>query len=197
MVSKCNSAPTISAISSSPGFWRRSSPPPGGARIVNLSSDGHRLSDVDLDDPNWEHREYDKFAAYGASKTANILHTVELDRRLRDQGQGLLGAPRRRGDIACAAYVPRRFHRLDADSSPSDPAKKKVDVHRDFTMPEHGAATQVWAAVSDDLADTGAVYLADCRIRRKTSHRTRSTRRTHCGCGMSSERLCAVASTGH
>ena len=44
------------------------------------------MSDVDLDDPNWERREYDKFAAYGASKTANILHMVELDRRLRDRG---------------------------------------------------------------------------------------------------------------
>ena len=56
------------------------------ARIVILSSDGHRLSDVDLDDPNWERREYDKFVAYGASKTANILHMVELDRRMRDHG---------------------------------------------------------------------------------------------------------------
>ena len=57
-----------------------------GARIVTLSSDGHRLSDIDLDDPNWDRRDYDKFAAYGASKTANILHVVELDRRLRDHG---------------------------------------------------------------------------------------------------------------
>src|SRR5262245_7499141 len=56
------------------------------ARIVSLSSDGHRLSDVDLDDANWEKRDYDKFAAYGASKTANVLHIVELDRRLRDRG---------------------------------------------------------------------------------------------------------------
>ncbi len=58
----------------------------GGARIVILSSDGHRMSDIDLDDPNWERRDYDKFAAYGAAKTANVLHMVELDRRLRDHG---------------------------------------------------------------------------------------------------------------
>ena len=58
----------------------------GGARIVILSSDGHQMSDVDLDDPNWERRDYDKFVAYGASKTANVLHMVELDRRLRDLG---------------------------------------------------------------------------------------------------------------
>ena len=44
------------------------------------------MGDVDLDDPNWGRRDYDKFVAYGASKTANILHMVELDRRLRDSG---------------------------------------------------------------------------------------------------------------
>ena len=53
-----------------------------------LSSDGHLMSDVDLDDPNWEQRDYDKFVAYAASKTANVLHMVELDRRLRDRGCG-------------------------------------------------------------------------------------------------------------
>ena len=56
------------------------------ARIVTLSSGGHVMGDVDFDDPNWERREYDKFVAYGASKTANILHAVEADRRLRDAG---------------------------------------------------------------------------------------------------------------
>jgi NAD(P)-dependent dehydrogenase (short-subunit alcohol dehydrogenase family) len=37
------------------------------ARVVNLSSDGHRIFDVDLDDPNWERQPYDKFKAYGAT----------------------------------------------------------------------------------------------------------------------------------
>ena len=59
-------------------------PAAGGARVVTLSSDGHLISDIDYDDPNWQRRDYDKFLAYGASKTANILHMVELDRRLRD-----------------------------------------------------------------------------------------------------------------
>ena len=54
--------------------------------MVNLSSDGYLMSDVDLDDPNWPHRDYDKFLAYGASKTANVLHAVELGRRYRDRG---------------------------------------------------------------------------------------------------------------
>jgi NAD(P)-dependent dehydrogenase (short-subunit alcohol dehydrogenase family) len=53
---------------------------PGG-RLVNVSSSGHRYSDVDLDDPNFEHAPYDPMIAYGRSKTANILFAVEFDRR--------------------------------------------------------------------------------------------------------------------
>jgi NAD(P)-dependent dehydrogenase (short-subunit alcohol dehydrogenase family) len=136
-----------------------------GARIVILSSDGHRMSDVDLDDPNWERREYDKFAAYGASKTANVLHMVELDRRLR--GRGVRAYSVHPGVVATS--LARHMTRDDFASltrfEPADPGQEKIDVRRDFTMPEHGAATQVWAAVSKDLADVGAVYLADCRIR--------------------------------
>ena len=56
------------------------------SRVVNLSSGGHLGSDIVWDDPNFERREYDKFAAYGQSKTANILFSVELDRRLADRG---------------------------------------------------------------------------------------------------------------
>jgi hypothetical protein len=58
----------------------------GASAGLGANRRGHRMADIDLDDPNWERREYDKFVAYGASKTANILHMVELDRRLREQG---------------------------------------------------------------------------------------------------------------
>src|ERR1700724_1796987 len=57
-----------------------------GSRLVNLSSAGHRYSDVDLEDPNFEHTAYQEFVAYGRSKTANVLFAVEFDRRHRDQG---------------------------------------------------------------------------------------------------------------
>ena len=136
-----------------------------GARIVILSSDGHRMSDVDLDDPNWERREYDKFAAYGASKTANVLHMVELDRRLR--GRGVRAYSVHPGVVATS--LARHMTREDFASlmrlEPADPGQEKVDVRHDFQMPEHGAATQVWAAVSKELADVGSVYLADFRVR--------------------------------
>jgi len=57
-----------------------------GSRLVNLSSAGHRFSDVDLDDPNFERTPYSEFVAYGRSKTANILFAVEFDRRHKANG---------------------------------------------------------------------------------------------------------------
>src|SRR5579872_7256475 len=57
---------------------------PGG-RLINLSSSGHRFSNVDLDDPNFARTSYEPFIAYGRSKTANILFAVEFDRRHRNQ----------------------------------------------------------------------------------------------------------------
>ena len=136
-----------------------------GARIVILSSDGHRLSDVDLDDANWERRDYDKFAAYGASKTANILHMVELDRRLRDDGVRAYAVHPGVVATSLARHMSRDDFTMLTQFEPADPMQERVDVRHDFTMPEHGAATQVWAAVSAQLADIGAVYLADCGIR--------------------------------
>ena len=86
-----------------------------GAHIVILSSDGHHASDVDLDDPNWERRRYDKFAAYGASKTANILHMVELNRRYADAGVHAVAVTRRRGYVAGATHDPGRLRRAAVD----------------------------------------------------------------------------------
>ena len=63
---------------------------PGG-RLVNVASSGHRYSDVDLDDPNFERTPYDPMIAYGRSKTANILFAVEFDRR---HGRAGCGRPR-------------------------------------------------------------------------------------------------------
>jgi NAD(P)-dependent dehydrogenase (short-subunit alcohol dehydrogenase family) len=136
-----------------------------GARVVILSSDGHRMSDVDLDDPNWERREYDKFAAYGASKTANVLHAVELDRRLRDRGVRAYAVHPGIVATSLARHMTRDDFAALSSFTPAEPDTKRVDVRRDFQMPEQGAATQVWAAVSPELTGIGSVYLADCGIR--------------------------------
>ena len=57
-----------------------------GGRLINLSSSGHRFSNVDLEDPNFERTPYEPFVAYGRSKTANILFAVAFDQRHRERG---------------------------------------------------------------------------------------------------------------
>lgn len=142
-----------------------------GARVVILSSDGHYISDVNLDDINWHQRDYDKFLAYGASKTANVLHMVELDRRLRDRGvrayavhPGMVATMLARHMTAedlttLRGYLPRRAKPTTQQTEPRPKTGPKI------SMPDQGAATQVWAAVSPELADIGSVYLANCAIR--------------------------------
>src|ERR1700723_451807 len=57
-----------------------------GGRLINLASSGHRFSNVDLNDPNFETTPYEPFVAYGRSKTANILFAVAFDQRHRARG---------------------------------------------------------------------------------------------------------------
>lgn len=58
-------------------------------REKSVSSRGHWFSPVDFDDPNFEHRAYDPWLAYGQSKTANILFAVEFDRRGQQENVGV------------------------------------------------------------------------------------------------------------
>lgn len=138
----------------------------GNARIVALSSGGHVMGDVDFDDPNWEHREYDKFVAYGASKTANILHAMEADRRLRDVGIRAYTVHPGTVATSLARYMSRadfsqlRKHVAAGSASRGEP----TEGYLDFTTPDYGAATQVWAAVSPDLTGRGGLYLEDCAV---------------------------------
>jgi NAD(P)-dependent dehydrogenase (short-subunit alcohol dehydrogenase family) len=117
-------------------------------------------SDIVWDDVNFEHREYDKFAAYGQSKTANILFSVELDRRLASRGVHAYAV--HPGMIA--TELGRHMTKDDfqalmdrAKSSPSGgmPPYKTV---------EQGAATTVWAATAPELDTRGGTYLADTEV---------------------------------
>lgn len=162
----------------------------GGARVVILSSGGHVMGDVDFDDPNWERRDYDKFVAYGAAKTANILHAVEADRRLR--GFGIRSYAVHPGTVATslARYMSRedfsQLRKFTADISP-----EPSDGFLDFVMPEQGAATQVWAAVSPDLSGRGGLYLEDCAVSAAAPH-ARDARRAAELWDLS-EKLCGAA----
>jgi NAD(P)-dependent dehydrogenase (short-subunit alcohol dehydrogenase family) len=142
-----------------------------GARVVILSSGGHVMGDVDFDDPIWERREYDKFVAYGASKTANILHAKEADRRLRDLGVRAYAVHPGTVATSLARHMTRSdFSRLRKLAAENGAARgEPSDGYLDFVTPEHGAATQVWAAVSPELDAGGGLYLEDCRVSDKVA----------------------------
>jgi NAD(P)-dependent dehydrogenase (short-subunit alcohol dehydrogenase family) len=130
------------------------------SRVVNLSSGGHLGSDIVWDDVNFEQREYDKFAAYGQSKTANILFSVELDRRLGSRGVHAYAVHPGMISTELGRYMTKDDYAAlmeRAKSSPSGgmPPRKTV---------EQGAATSVWAATAPELEAQGGTYLADTAV---------------------------------
>jgi NAD(P)-dependent dehydrogenase (short-subunit alcohol dehydrogenase family) len=136
----------------------------GSARVVNLSSDAHLVFDIDLEDPNWEQRPYDKFQAYGAAKTANVLFTVALDERYR--GSGVRSFAVHPGTVATSLsrYMSRGDMKAMMGMGSADSASSAPRPRLEVIPVEQGAATSVWAAVSDELAGRGALYLAGCAI---------------------------------
>ncbi|MDA0571409.1 SDR family NAD(P)-dependent oxidoreductase [Burkholderia gladioli] len=128
-----------------------------GARVVSVSSLGHRYADVSLDDPNFERRDYHPFAAYGQSKTANILFAVELDRREREHGVRAFSLhPGSIVETGLGKHVTREqlieAGVLDAQGQPiRDPSRQLKTVGQ-------GAATQVWCATSPKLDGLGGLY---------------------------------------
>ena len=130
-----------------------------GARVVLLSSAGHRFGDVDLDDPGFEHQPYDPWVAYGRAKTANVLCAVGTRPALPGPGRAGLRRPPRR-DPDRARPPPHRATRCRSlmdrlAAAPTETVWK--------TVPQ-GAATTVYAATSPDLDGQGGVYLEDCHI---------------------------------
>ncbi|MCK2217973.1 SDR family NAD(P)-dependent oxidoreductase [Actinomadura sp. ATCC 31491] len=130
----------------------------GGGRVVSVSSAGHRQSAIRWDDVQFE-RGYDKWQAYGQAKTANILFAVHLDALARQAGvrafalhPGAILTPLQR-------HLPKEemlaLGWIDEAGNALDPS---------FKTPEQGAATQVWAATSPQLAGMGGVYCEDCDI---------------------------------
>lgn len=135
-----------------------------GARVVAVSSRGHRLGGVDFDDPNFEHKEYDKWEAYAQSKTANILFALELDKRGKAYGvrafsvhPGLIPDTNLGRDLTKEEFGPRPI--LDEHGQPVSNEQKA-----EFKTIEQGAATIVWCAVSPQLNSLGGVYCEDVDI---------------------------------
>ena len=130
----------------------------GGARVVVLSSIGHRLNGLDLDDPNFARRDYDKWLAYGQAKSANALFALQLDK---------LGAPH--GVRAFAVHpggimTPLQRHLSTEEQVAMGWIDAEGNVSGRFKTEEQGASTTVWAATSPLLDGKGGVYLENCEV---------------------------------
>jgi NAD(P)-dependent dehydrogenase (short-subunit alcohol dehydrogenase family) len=134
-----------------------------GGRLVNVSSAGHRRSNVDLEDPNFEHTPYEPFLAYGRSKTANILFAVAFDQRHREHG------------VRAAAVHPGIIEtELIRHMSPSWLQTRVDEINQQLaaagkpsihwkSIPQ-GAATSVWAGVVAPAEQIGGRYCEDCQV---------------------------------
>lgn len=128
-----------------------------GKRIVNLSSRGHHFDQVHMDDPNFETREYEKWASYGQSKTANILFSAGLNNRL--------------DEIDVFAVHPGGIQtNLGRHLSEADVAALMARIQENqgsgfaFKSIPQGAATTCWAATAPQLSGQGGAYAEDCHI---------------------------------
>ena len=129
-----------------------------GARVVALSSIGHRRSPVNFDDINFEKHPYDKWEAYGQAKTANALFAVELNRRL--EGKGVNAYAVHPGGIMTELQRDLSKAEIKAFGWVDDEGR----VNSRFKTPAGGAATAVWCATSPLLAEGGGVYCEDCNV---------------------------------
>ncbi len=136
------------------------------SRLVVLSSAGHKLADIDLDDPHWERGAYDKWLAYGRAKTANVLFASEFDRRFADRGVRAFA-------VHPGTIVTELGRHLTPDDIASLTGRRTDDDPAAASRPrgllrwksvEAGAATTVWAATSTALDGIGGRYLEDCGI---------------------------------
>ncbi len=130
----------------------------GGARVVCLSSIGHRITPVNFDDPHYQNRAYDKWQAYGQAKTANSLTAIALDAKAK--GHGVRAFAVHPGGIM--TDLQRSLSKEEMMAFGWIDAAGNVDPR--FKTPEQGAATSVWCATNAQLEGKGGVYCEDCDI---------------------------------
>jgi NAD(P)-dependent dehydrogenase (short-subunit alcohol dehydrogenase family) len=140
-------------------LWPALAAAPDGARVVALSSSGHKLSPVVFDDIMFDRRPYEKWQAYGQAKTANSLFAVQLDALGADAGVRAFAVHPGGILTPLQRHIPKdeqiALGWIDADGRPAQER---------FKTPEQGASTTVWAATSPQLAGMGGVYCEDCDI---------------------------------
>jgi NAD(P)-dependent dehydrogenase (short-subunit alcohol dehydrogenase family) len=122
------------------------------ARVVTVSSMAHRGAKLDFDDLNWEKRKYSGLGAYGASKLANILFTLELARRLA--GSGVTSNCLHPGVVATNIFA----------TFGGGAGKLFTVLLRPFMLsPRDGAKTSIYLASSPEVANTTAKFFDKCR----------------------------------
>lgn len=145
-----------------------------GARVISLSSTGHKLSDIRWDDLHFERDAYDKWKAYGQAKTANALFANALSRRLAGSG-GLAFAVHPGGIFTpLQRHLPREemvaLGWIDETGEPSALAKQG------FKTPEQGCSTTLWAATSELLEGRPGVYCENCDVAAPTDRESPTAR---------------------
>lgn len=131
------------------------------ARVINLTSSAHRLSPFRLHDPFFEQEEYNKLAGYGQSKTANVLMTLELDRRYRDRGVRATAVHPGLIDTELGRYFTEDEMVFLKGGIPEGMGMKTVS---------QGAATTVWAACIEDFDAIAGKFCEDCAVADEISH---------------------------
>lgn len=134
-----------------------------GGRLVVVSSQAHRIADIDLEDPNFERQDYDPWVAYGRSKTACALFAVEFDRRYRDRGVRAVSV------MPGNSFTGLTAHFSQAELQGLFEAVGKARAEAGLPPGElkeipQAAATSVWAAVVANKDEIGGRYLEDCAI---------------------------------
>ena len=132
----------------------------GAGRVVSVSSAGHRRSPIRWDDPMFTRGDYDKWEAYGQSKTANVLFAVRLDELAADSGVRAFAL--HPGGI----LTPLQRHLSREEQTGLGWVDSNGNPLVDFKTTEQGAATTVWAATSPQLDGLGGVFLEDVEVAR-------------------------------
>jgi NAD(P)-dependent dehydrogenase (short-subunit alcohol dehydrogenase family) len=134
-----------------------------GGRLVNLSSAGHRFSNVNLEDPNFERTPYEPFAAYGRSKTANILFAVAFDERHRERGVRAVAVHPGGIQTELGRHLnPGQLDTMVEQMNKQLAAEGKAPFQ--FKTIPQGAATSVWAGVVAPADEIGGRYCENCRV---------------------------------
>jgi NAD(P)-dependent dehydrogenase (short-subunit alcohol dehydrogenase family) len=134
-----------------------------GARVINVSSLGHQFAPFDFEDPNFQQRDYDTLQAYGQSKTAVNLFSLELNNRAQHFGvQAYSVHPGNIWGTELTREAPVEIlQQFGFYDEKGNPVPEVIDALK--TIPQ-GAATTIWAATSPQLNGLGGVYLEDVEV---------------------------------